>query len=114
MHLLKMRVRTGTRTNLVNLITFVGTSFLFMELPSEKFSIKRTTFSSDSSCKYKDEHKVVVSSGTVADLDQAIWDVSMRSLCIYMYLKNLFIDEATIQKEKVNERHLPGQYSHFR
>jgi len=31
-----------------------------------------------------------------------------------MYMKNLFIDEATIKKQKVNERHLPGHYSHFR
>ena len=38
----------------------------------------------------------------------------MRSLCIYMYMKNLFIDEATIQKQKVNEKHLPGHYSYFR
>jgi len=30
-----------------------------------------------------------------------------------MYLKNLFIAEATIQKQHVNERHLPGPYSHF-
>jgi len=31
-----------------------------------------------------------------------------------MYMKNLFIAEATIQKQNVNERHLPGHYSHFR
>jgi len=29
-------------------------------------------------------------------------------------MKNLFIAEATIQKQTVNETHLPGQYSHFR
>jgi len=31
-----------------------------------------------------------------------------------MFMKNLFIDEATIQKQKVNERHLPGHYSHLK
>jgi len=30
----------------------------------------------------------------------------MPSLCIYMYMKDLFIAEATIQKQHVNERHL--------
>jgi len=29
-------------------------------------------------------------------------------MCIYMHLKSLFIAEATIQKQHVNERHLPG------
>jgi len=29
-------------------------------------------------------------------------------------MKNLFIAEATIQKQHVNKRHLPGHYSHFR
>ena len=37
MHLLKIRVRTGTRTNLDNL--FVGISFSFIALPSERFSL---------------------------------------------------------------------------
>jgi len=36
--------------------------------------------------------------------------VSMWSLCIYMYMKNVFIAEATIQKQNVNERHLPGHH----
>jgi len=27
-----------------------------------------------------------------------------------MYMKHLFIAEATIQKQHVNERHLPGHY----
>jgi len=40
--------------------------------------------------------------------------VSKRSLCIYMHTKNLFIAEATIQKQKLNERHLPRHYSHCR
>jgi len=40
--------------------------------------------------------------------------VSKRSLCIYMYMKTLFIAEATIQKQNVNEMHLPGYYFHFR
>jgi len=40
--------------------------------------------------------------------------VSKRSLCVYMYTKDLFIAEATIQKQHVNERHLPGHHSHFR
>jgi len=31
-----------------------------------------------------------------------------------MYIKDLFIAEATIQKQHVNERHLLGHYSHFR
>jgi len=31
-----------------------------------------------------------------------------------MYMKDLFIAEAAIQKQHVNERHLPGHYSHFR
>jgi len=31
-----------------------------------------------------------------------------------MYIKDLFIAETTIQKQHVNERHLPGHYSHFR
>jgi len=31
-----------------------------------------------------------------------------------MYMKNLFIAEATIQKQNVNERHWPRHYSHFR
>jgi len=31
-----------------------------------------------------------------------------------MSMKDLFIAEATIQKQHVNERHLPGHYSHFR
>jgi len=39
--------------------------------------------------------------------------VSKRSLCIYMYTKDLFIAEATIQKQHVNERHSPGHYSHL-
>jgi len=38
--------------------------------------------------------------------------VSKRSLRIYMYMKDLFIAEATIQKQHVNEKHLPGHYSH--
>jgi len=29
-------------------------------------------------------------------------------------MKSLFIAEATIQKHNVNERHLPGHYSHFK
>jgi len=29
-------------------------------------------------------------------------------------MKDLFVAEATIQKQHVNERHLPGHYSHFR
>jgi len=40
--------------------------------------------------------------------------VSKPSLCIDMYMKELFFAEATIQKQHVNERHLPGHYSHFR
>jgi len=40
--------------------------------------------------------------------------VSKPSLCIYMHMKDLFIAEATCQKQHVNERHLPGHYSHFR
>jgi len=40
--------------------------------------------------------------------------VSKPSLCIYMYMKGLFIAEATIKKQHVNERHLPGHCSHFR
>jgi len=32
-----------------------------------------------------------------------------QSLCIYMYMKNLFIAEATIQKQNVNEWHLLGR-----
>jgi len=40
--------------------------------------------------------------------------VSKPSLCIYMYMKDLFIAESKIQKQHVNERHLPGHYSHFR
>jgi len=31
-----------------------------------------------------------------------------------MYMKKLFIAEAAIQKQNLNERHLPGRYSHFR
>jgi len=31
-----------------------------------------------------------------------------------MYMKDLFVAEATIQKQHVNERHLPGHYYHFR
>jgi len=31
-----------------------------------------------------------------------------------MYMKDLFIAEATIKKQHVNEMHLPGHYSHFR
>jgi len=31
-----------------------------------------------------------------------------------MYTKDSFIAEATIQKQHVNERDLPGHYSHFR
>jgi len=30
-----------------------------------------------------------------------------------MYMKDLFIAEATIQKQNVNERHLLGHYSHL-
>jgi len=30
-----------------------------------------------------------------------------------MYVKNIFIAEATIQKQSVNERHLPSHYFHF-
>jgi len=30
-----------------------------------------------------------------------------------MYMKNVFIAEATIQKQHVNKRYLPGQYFHF-
>jgi len=40
--------------------------------------------------------------------------VSKRGLCIYIHMKNLFIAEATIQKQNVNERHFPGYYFHFR
>jgi len=40
--------------------------------------------------------------------------VSKPSLCIYMYMINLFVAEATIKNQHVNERHLPGHYSHFR
>jgi len=29
-------------------------------------------------------------------------------------MKNLFIAEATIKKQHMNERHFPGHYSHFR
>jgi len=36
--------------------------------------------------------------------------VSKINLCIYMYMKDLFITEATIQKQHVNERHLRGHY----
>jgi len=32
----------------------------------------------------------------------------------YMYMKNLFIAEATIQKQNFNERHLPRHYTRFR
>jgi len=31
-----------------------------------------------------------------------------------MHTKNLFIAEATIQKQNLNEKNLPGHYSHFR
>jgi len=31
-----------------------------------------------------------------------------------MYIHDLFIAKATIQKQHVNETHLPGHYSHFR
>jgi len=31
-----------------------------------------------------------------------------------MYMKNVLIAEATIQKQHANKRHLPGHYSHFR
>jgi len=34
--------------------------------------------------------------------------------CAFMYMKNLFMAEGTIQKQNVNERHLPEHYSHFR
>jgi len=37
-----------------------------------------------------------------------------QGLCIYMYMKDLFIAEATIENQHVNERHLPGHYSYFR
>jgi len=40
--------------------------------------------------------------------------VFMPSLCICMYMKDLVNAEATIQKQLVNERHLPGYYFHFR
>jgi len=40
--------------------------------------------------------------------------VSKRSLRIYMYMKDVFIAEATIQKQHVNKGYLPGHYSHFR
>ena len=63
MHLLKIRVRIGARTNLANLVIFVGISFSFIALPSERFPIKRTTSSSDVSYKQKDEQKVVVCAG---------------------------------------------------
>ena len=36
--------------------------------------------------------------------------VFKRSLCIYLYMKDLFIADATIQKQHVNERHLWGDY----
>ena len=47
------------------------------------------------------------------DSDEKLNDdhISNRSLCIYTYMKNLFIAEATIQKQNVNERHLPRHYS---
>ena len=63
MHLLKIRLRIGARTNLVYLIIFVGISLSFIALPSERFPIKRTTSSSNVSYKKKHEHKVVVCSG---------------------------------------------------
>jgi len=31
-----------------------------------------------------------------------------------MYMKDLFIAKATIQKQHVSGRHLPGHYSHLR
>jgi len=31
-----------------------------------------------------------------------------------MYMKDLFIAEATIQKQHVNKRHFPGHYFQFR
>jgi len=30
-----------------------------------------------------------------------------------MYMEDLFIAEATIQKQRVNERHLPGHYFRY-
>jgi len=50
----------------------VGISFSFITIPSERFFIKRTTSSSDVSCKLKNEHKVAVCLGMVAGNYSAI------------------------------------------
>ena len=57
MHLLKIRVRTGARTNLVNLISLVGS---FMALPSDRFPIER--FDGQVQCQWKKGRNQIVQS----------------------------------------------------
>jgi len=39
--------------------------------------------------------------------------VSKRSLCIYMYMKDVFIAETAIQRQHLNKRYFPGQAQKF-